>query len=94
VTQAIVIDEKLTYEQCLAEVEKRITDLEQDTLDVASIIKAVREGRAYHARCVEILNRAKKEIEIRPTEVVDDREEIPSFEEEGKADVDPNDIPF
>lgn len=89
-TQAIEIDSKLSYEQCLGELEQRIEALEGDKLDVAGIITAVREGRAYHTRCVEILNQARREIEVRP-----DDETPGDLPPPGEPpDVDPDDIPF
>ncbi|HLH71116.1 MAG TPA: exodeoxyribonuclease VII small subunit [Candidatus Dormibacteraeota bacterium] len=91
-------ERQLTYEEALAELEKRITLLERGDLALEEALRAVEEGRRYLARCTAILDEAERRITISPEE--------PAGSEVGPAlagdeplpdrdvEVDPEDIPF
>jgi exodeoxyribonuclease VII small subunit len=57
---------ELTYEQALAELDRRLRALEEGQLSLEDALKAVEEARTYLKVCSDKLEAARRKIEVRP----------------------------
>jgi exodeoxyribonuclease VII small subunit len=87
-------ERQLTYEEALAELEKRIALLEGGDLTLEEALRAVEEGRRYLALCKDILNEAERRITISPEEPGGGEAGPVLAGEEYPPDQEVEDIPF
>jgi exodeoxyribonuclease VII small subunit len=71
------VDEKLTYEQALAQLDATLHALEEGTLSLEDAIAAVARGRDYLQLCERKLEEARQRIESLPVKEEPDLEEPP-----------------
>lgn len=60
------MNEQLTYEQALDQLDQKLKLLEDGDLSLEDALKAVDEARVYLKICTERLEAARKKIEVRP----------------------------
>ncbi len=71
------VDEKLTYEQALAQLDATLLALEEGKLSLEEAIAAVARGRDYLQLCERKLEEARQRIESLPVKEEPDLEEPP-----------------
>jgi exodeoxyribonuclease VII small subunit len=73
----VTIDQSLTYEQALAQVDETLRALEGGKLTLEEAIAAVARGREYLQFCERKLEEARQKIESLPVRDLPDSEEAP-----------------
>jgi exodeoxyribonuclease VII small subunit len=73
----VSLDESLTYEQALAQVDETLRALEEGKLSLEEAIAAVARGREYLQLCERKLNEARQRIESLPVKEDETDEEAP-----------------
>ena len=71
------LDESLTYEQALAQLDATLAALEEGKLSLEDAIAAVARGRDYLQLCERRLEEARQRIESLPVREEPDQEEPP-----------------
>jgi exodeoxyribonuclease VII small subunit len=71
------LDESLTYEQALAQLDATLHALEEGKLSLEDAITAVARGRDYLQLCERKLEEARQRIESLPVSEEPDQEEPP-----------------
>jgi exodeoxyribonuclease VII small subunit len=73
----VTIDQSLTYEQALAQLDETLRALEAGKLTLEEAIAAVARGREYLQFCERKLDEARQKIESLPVHDLPDTEEAP-----------------
>ncbi len=73
----MILDESLTYEQALAQLDATLRSLEEGKLSLEDAIAAVARGREYLQLCERKLEEARQRIESLPVSEEPDVEEEP-----------------
>lgn len=73
----MTIEETLSYEQALAQLDETLRALEAGKLTLEEAIAAVARGREYLQFCERKLEEARQKIESLPVHDVPDHEEAP-----------------
>jgi exodeoxyribonuclease VII small subunit len=71
------LDQSLTYEQALAQLDDTLRALEEGKLSLEEAIAAVARGREYLQLCERKLEEARQRIESLPVKEEPDSEEAP-----------------
>ena len=73
----MTLEESLTYEQALAQLDATLRALEEGKLSLEEAIAAVARGREYLQLCERKLEEARQRIESLPVAEDEEREEPP-----------------